>query len=153
MLPDHTGVTFATNEITSAYSLDRDAMTGWFLHPQTPLDGCFNRPSLLEPETKQSWWSIQEEKEKTEDDIRRRMNLQTSYEDCQYKEANKFETQKKRDKNLDATLSSELLDEETYRNPRRSFTTEAQEALDLLAQADDLARTRIEAENEYNRLV
>jgi len=92
MIPDHTGVTFSTNEITSAYSLDRDAMTGWFLHPQTPLDGCINRPSLLEPETKQSWWSIQEDKEKTEDEIRRRMNLQTTYEDCQYKEANKFET-------------------------------------------------------------
>jgi len=63
------------NKVTSAYTLDRDAMTGWFLHPQTPLDGCFDRDSLLKPAEKQSWWSIQKDKERTEDEIRRRMNL------------------------------------------------------------------------------
>ncbi len=146
MIPNHKGVNFAMNKVTSAYTLDRDAMTGWFLHPQTPLDGCFYRDSLVKTEKEGDWWKIQEEKERTEDRIRLLMNLQPDYEDCQYKQAAKFEVQKKRVKNLDATLSSELLDEETYRNPRRSVTVDAQEALDLLAQAEDLARARFEAD-------
>ncbi len=37
------------------------------------------------------------------------------------------------------------------KNPRRSFTREADEALDLYAQADDLARERLAIELEYKR--
>lgn len=56
-------------------------------------------------------------------------------------------------KNVDATLSSELLDEETMKNPRRTVTVDAQEALDLIAQADELEEARLAADREYKRLI
>lgn len=59
-------------------------MSGWFLKPQTSLDGCFDR-GYTAPNTTVSgrtWWEIQAEKEKTEAEIRVCMNSSFGYADC-----------------------------------------------------------------------
>ncbi len=73
-----------------------------------------------------------------EGEIRRLMNLQVAYEDCLTRIEAQFEKQKVRDKLPDATLDSELLDLEVYRRRQKPYTAVAQEALDLIQQADDI---------------
>lgn len=74
----------STNKNTSAWTLDRLKMKGWFLNPMTPIDGCFTQPSteVADEEAKLSWWEIEAEKGKNEAEIRRLMNLQGEYDDC-----------------------------------------------------------------------
>lgn len=85
-------------------------MSGWFLKPQTPIDGCYLKAMLTpEPEAERTWWEIQAEKEQTEDEIRSRMNESFVYKDCRAAIEKSFDVERKRVKNLEATLDSELL--------------------------------------------
>jgi len=46
------------NRLTSDWTLNMLGMSGWFLKPQTPLDGCFDR-GFTQPKTVESdrtWW-------------------------------------------------------------------------------------------------
>jgi len=85
-------------------------MSGLFLKPLTPLDGCYEKPTLVpEAEKERTWWEIQAEKEQTEEDIRFRMNQSFVYKDCRAAIEKSFDVEKKRVKNEEATLDSELL--------------------------------------------
>ena len=108
-----------SNNNSAFWTVDRLSMSGWFLKPETPLDGCVRRPTIVQGKTeKRDWWDIHREKDGIYDEIRRRMNLQGDYDQCRQTVAAKFTALAKRDRREDATLDSELLDEQTYLNPR-----------------------------------
>ena len=98
------------SRIVSDWTLQRLDMAGWFLKPQTPIDGCYAKAMLVpEPEKERTWWEIQAEKEQTEHDIRFRMNQSFVYKDCRAAIEKSFDVERKRVKDELATLDNKLL--------------------------------------------
>ena len=153
-LEDTDGKRITMSRSVSDWTLQRLDMSGWFLKPQTPMDGCYEKATRFpEEEYRKNWWEIQAEKEQTEDEIRFRMDQAFVYKDCRSAIEQKFIRERLRVKLPEATLDSELLTQEEYENPIQASSELDQEAIDLYAQASDLQLELNEINAEYARLV
>ena len=138
----------------SDWTLQRLDMAGWFLKPQTPLDGCYLKEALVpEEEKERTWWEIQAEKEQTEEDIRFRMNQSFVYKDCRAAIEKSFDVEKQRVEDELATLDNKLLTQYEYENPIQASSELDPEAIDLYQQATDLQVELDRINAEYGRLV